>query len=211
MSRRRSGRWPRPVMAAGALAGAAGVAAAGLAWTQLADGYPAVPRRVTALLPTTTSSPPSAGGQRYDAGVVDLCAVVDVTPLANRGFVVREAVPLTFSASSSCRMVLRLADAPSLTPDGDIDTSWELIAIVVDANSLVQRHSAGDRCGGCRPGGCDRLVWAHDQLECLDEDRDWYGPRLLRIRAVIRQAEAGRALFVRPAAVRWARGRGSAG
>jgi len=83
-------------------------------------------------------------------------------------------------------------------------------ATLARAWRLVQRHSAGDRCGSCRPDGCAHLVWAHDQLERLDEDRDWYSPRLLRIRKVIRQAEAGRPLFVRPAAVRWARGRGSA-
>ncbi|MGN9912685.1 hypothetical protein ACTMTJ_34635 [Phytohabitans sp. LJ34] len=59
-----------------------------------------------------------------------------MAPLVQRRFVVREAVPLTFSASSSCRMVLRLADAPRLDPDGDVDTSRELIAIVVDATSF---------------------------------------------------------------------------
>ncbi|MGN9912686.1 hypothetical protein ACTMTJ_34640 [Phytohabitans sp. LJ34] len=84
-------------------------------------------------------------------------------------------------------------------------------ATLARAWRLVQRHGAGDRCGGCRPDGCDRLVWAHDQLERLDEDRDWYEQRLLRIREVIRQAEAGRPLVVRPAAVRWARGRASPG
>jgi len=142
--RRWSGRCPRWVMAAGALAGAAGVAAAGLSWTRLADWHPAAARRVTALMPTTTSSPPSVVGQRYDAGVVDPCALVEVTPLADPGFVVREAVPLTFSASSSCRMVLRLADAPSLDPGGDVDTSRELIAIAVDATSFPDDPSQAE-------------------------------------------------------------------
>lgn len=84
-------------------------------------------------------------------------------------------------------------------------------ASIARAWQVVQQHGAGHRCADCRPHGCDRLTWAHDELERLDEDRDWYGERLLAIRANIRHAEADRPLYVRPAAVRWARGRASPG
>jgi hypothetical protein len=82
-------------------------------------------------------------------------------------------------------------------------------ASIALAWQLVQQHGAGHQCPQCRQYGCDRLVWAHDELERLDEDRDWYGERLLAIRANIRDAEAGRPLYIRPAAVGWARGRAS--
>lgn len=131
------GRWWPWIVAAGAtvvaVLGAAGIIALA---TVVDPSSPSVVRRVGAIPSPSPPLAPSPGGREYDAGVRDLCALIDLAPFIERGFVRRDGIPFASSADSSCRIVLRLADAPPLPPGEGIDTSRELIAVTVEARSF---------------------------------------------------------------------------
>jgi hypothetical protein len=155
----RSTRWPYAIAAS-----VAGMTTLGaLVWIALPTPQLSGPAASAPPVTTPSHTPATAAGNRYHAGVPDLCALVDLALVEQQGFQPRDRSPSASSTASSCIIVLRLADAPALDPRAPFEPSRELVAIHAEAKTFHHDPRDAERTWQTRQSSLARTHRHDDQ------------------------------------------------